>query len=278
VSGDEEPTELYVGNLPFRMDEESLTDLFAPHGEITRVHLVKDRETDRFYGTAFVGYASADSARAAIAALHGSDVDGREIRVNLAKAKNTTPRDGARPAREPRRDSGPKSVENKGTTDTVFMGNCDYNIDEDAVRSAFANVGTIKDIRWVEKDGDFKCCGFVQFESNEAADAAVALHGKVEVMGKRLRLDWASSGGSGGGGGDRRQSGGRGGDRGSGCFTCGEEGHRSFDCPQKPERKERKSACFKCGSEDHWSRECPNGQACYTCGEQGHIKADCPKA
>ncbi len=78
---------LYVGNLSFSTSEAQLRDLFAQHGEVTSASLVMDRETGRPRGFGFVEFANDDHARAAIAALDGKNVDGRDIKVNEAKPR-----------------------------------------------------------------------------------------------------------------------------------------------------------------------------------------------
>ncbi len=81
-------TRLYVGNLPYTMDEDALKELFG-HGqegrEVTQVKIITDRETGRPRGFAFVELADAGHARQAIDRLNGSAVGGRTIVVNEAR-------------------------------------------------------------------------------------------------------------------------------------------------------------------------------------------------
>jgi len=84
---------LYVGNLSFQTNEQDLKELFAQHGNVTDVHLIMDRETQRSRGFGFVTMGSAQEGEAAIGSLHGKLVDGRNLTVNEAKPM------------EPRRDS-----------------------------------------------------------------------------------------------------------------------------------------------------------------------------
>ncbi len=76
---------LYVGNLPFSATEESLGAKFAAHGTVESVKLIADRDTGRSKGFGFVEMSSDAEANAAIAALNGTDFDGRTIKVNEAK-------------------------------------------------------------------------------------------------------------------------------------------------------------------------------------------------
>lgn len=79
---------LYVGNLPFSSTQEDLTDLFGRHGSVASVNVITDRETGRARGFAFVEMESESEAEAAIRALDGSNVGGRDIRVNEAQERN----------------------------------------------------------------------------------------------------------------------------------------------------------------------------------------------
>lgn len=85
-------TNIYVGNLPFSATSDMIEQLFGTYGAVESVNLIKDRETGRLRGFGFV--AMANGASEAIAALHDKALDGRNIRVNLAK-----PREERRPDR-----------------------------------------------------------------------------------------------------------------------------------------------------------------------------------
>jgi cold-inducible RNA-binding protein len=78
---------LYVGNLSFNTSESQLRELFAAHGDVTSASLVMDRETGRPRGFGFVEFANDEHARAAMAALSGKNVDGRDLTVNEAKPR-----------------------------------------------------------------------------------------------------------------------------------------------------------------------------------------------
>ncbi len=81
-------TNIYVGNLAFSTDSAALRKIFAEHGEVTSAQVVEDRETQRSRGFGFVEMASADDAQKAISAVDGSSVDGRQLKVNLAKERD----------------------------------------------------------------------------------------------------------------------------------------------------------------------------------------------
>jgi RNA recognition motif-containing protein len=78
---------LYVGNLSFSTDENELRELFAPHGTVTDVQLVTDRMSGQSRGFAFVTMGNRHEGQAAINALEGRELDGRNLTVNEARPK-----------------------------------------------------------------------------------------------------------------------------------------------------------------------------------------------
>ncbi len=78
---------LYVGNLSYETDTETLRQSFATVGEVTDAHVVTDRETGRSRGFGFITMATADLAKKAIETMNGAMVEGRAVRVNEAEEK-----------------------------------------------------------------------------------------------------------------------------------------------------------------------------------------------
>lgn len=87
---------LFVGGLAWATDDHSLQNFFSNHGTVTEAKVITDRETGRSRGFGFVTFADNESAAAAIAALDGSELDGRTIRVNEAQARSGGGRGGNR--------------------------------------------------------------------------------------------------------------------------------------------------------------------------------------
>jgi RNA recognition motif-containing protein len=85
---------LYVGNLPHSTTEPELRGLFEAHGAVEKVSLVTDRETGRSRGFAFVEMTDAGEAEKAIAALNGTELQGRALKINEAKPKTDRPGGG----------------------------------------------------------------------------------------------------------------------------------------------------------------------------------------
>ena len=92
---------IYVGNLPFQTTEQQVREIFARHGAVNSVTMVADAQTGQFRGFCFVEMAPAQADKA-IAALNGSAVGGRKLRVNEAQPRpkrnnNKERRRGRRP-------------------------------------------------------------------------------------------------------------------------------------------------------------------------------------
>ena len=78
---------IYVGNLSFNTTESQIRDLFAAHGTVTSATLVTDRDTGKPRGFGFVEMSDDAQSKAAIAALNGKNLDGRDLTVNEAKPR-----------------------------------------------------------------------------------------------------------------------------------------------------------------------------------------------
>jgi RNA recognition motif-containing protein len=76
---------LYVGSLPYSTTEQQLTELFSQHGSVQSAKVMTDRFTGQSRGFAFVEMATSEEAQKAIAALHGTELDGRTLVVNEAR-------------------------------------------------------------------------------------------------------------------------------------------------------------------------------------------------
>jgi len=84
-------TKLYVGNIPFSTTSQDLQNMFSAHGTVVQVELVSDRFTGRSRGFAFVEMSTAEDAQKAIAALQGTQLEGRTVTVNEARPREERP-------------------------------------------------------------------------------------------------------------------------------------------------------------------------------------------
>jgi RNA recognition motif-containing protein len=87
-------SKLFVGNLAFATTENDLQDAFAAFGTVMEVNLMMDRMTGKSRGFAFVTMSSADEAQRAIEGLHGKNLGGRDLTVNVARPREERPGGG----------------------------------------------------------------------------------------------------------------------------------------------------------------------------------------
>ena len=78
---------IYVGNLSYSTDEDSLSSLFQSYGTVESAKIITDRNTGSSKGFGFVEMSSEEEAQAAIDAVNGTEVDGRQLKVNEAMDK-----------------------------------------------------------------------------------------------------------------------------------------------------------------------------------------------
>jgi RNA recognition motif-containing protein len=85
---------LFVGNLSFNITENDLQDAFAAHGTVVEANLMMDRATGRPRGFGFVTMSTPEEAQKAIDALHGKELAGRALTVNIARPREERPGGG----------------------------------------------------------------------------------------------------------------------------------------------------------------------------------------
>jgi nucleolin len=178
-------TRVFLGNLSFKIDEEILGNVFKECGTVKEVEMVNDKKTGKFYGSAFCEFTTAEAATKALA-LNGQQVLGRAIKIGPAKAKPIIGFGGGAP-----RDDEPLGKKPKGCK-TLFLGNLSFDVDDDSLRAHFAACGTVHQIRFVERNGQFNGCGFLEFETTQAVDKALELQGS-DLLGRSVRIDFAGA-------------------------------------------------------------------------------------
>jgi nucleolin len=165
-------TRLFLGNLPFAVDETSLAE-FLP-GTVTHIKWITDKATGKFYGSAFVEMDTSQSSAQAVAKA-GSQLMSRPIKINFAPAlegdvwppeKKVVSGGGASGSgtggSTTGGQAGGKGIKALGEKPAncvkLFIGNLSYDIDDDGIRKFFASVDAeMKAVRWLHHlTGDFK--------------------------------------------------------------------------------------------------------------------------
>ncbi|CAI7931527.1 unnamed protein product [Closterium sp. NIES-54] len=224
--GEEEITTLFVKNLPFSADQDTIAEFFADCGEVSDVRIAMDKETGRARGFCHVEFATGDAAKKALE-KSGQELMGRALFCDLAGGSGGP--GGARGGRTPQSGGGRFGGRGGGAggfgggggferaprddSNTVFVKNFDRYQDEDTLSEVFGDCGNVVGVR-IPTDRE-----------TEAVAKAGELNG-TDCGGRSLVVD-SSAGGGGGGGG--RGGGDRGGFRGRGDRGGGFRGGRGGD-------------------------------------------------
>ena len=78
---------IYVGNISYQTNEEDLRQAFEEHGQVEDVAIIRDRDTGRSKGFAFVEMPTSEEAEAAISAINGKEIEGRSVTVSEARPR-----------------------------------------------------------------------------------------------------------------------------------------------------------------------------------------------
>jgi len=89
-------SKIYVGGLPYSATDQQLQELFSPHGSVASAKVITDKFTGQSRGFGFVEMSSGEEASKAIAALNGTQMDGRTLTVNEAKPQESRSAKGGR--------------------------------------------------------------------------------------------------------------------------------------------------------------------------------------
>jgi len=170
---------VYVGNLSFDIDESSIREAFKDCGDLVNINLITKKDTGRFAGASILEFGSEKSAQKALQ-LNGVDLNGRNIKVELAKP------------RRPKPETLPLSPKPEGCT-TIFIGRLSEQVTDDIIKETFGQFGEIKSIRFLsdKETGEFKGVVFVEFADTNSVDKAVQLNGQ-DLLGRSMRIDYAT--------------------------------------------------------------------------------------
>ena len=86
--------EIFIGNLPYEISEQDITDAFGAHGAVARVKMLTDKFSGRFRGMAFVTMENDTEGQAAIDALTGTQMGGRDVKIEQARPREDRPQGG----------------------------------------------------------------------------------------------------------------------------------------------------------------------------------------
>ncbi|GMI78225.1 ARABIDOPSIS THALIANA RNA BINDING PROTEIN, APPROXIMATELY 31 KD, 31-kDa RNA binding protein [Hibiscus trionum] len=174
----DEEAKLFVGNLPYDVDSQSLAMLFGKAGTVEIAEVIYNRDTDQSRGFGFITMSSVEEAEKAAETFNGYDLNGRQLTVNKASPR------GSRVERPPR-------VYEQALR--VYVGNLPWDVDNARLEQVFSEHGKVVEARVVydRETGRSRGFGFVTMSSEtELNDAIAALDGQ-SLDGRALRVNVA---------------------------------------------------------------------------------------
>jgi len=202
-------TKVYVGNLSWQIDDESLKRAFVDIGEIKSIVWMEEKLTKKFLGAGVVEFHSEEEATKAVE-NSGRMVLKRECKIRRWEQRGNTAEERKAAAergeslpnsnqKEKNKKKFPEMGEKPHGCYTLFMGNLDFNMTDDFIWDFFkqnAGVEMIK-VRWLENrdTGEFRGQGYADFKKDEI-DQAATLHNTPCMGGRPIKLDWQAPRGS----------------------------------------------------------------------------------
>lgn len=191
---------IFVGDLSPEIETETLREAFAPFGEISNCRIVRDPQTMKSRGYAFVSFVKKAEAENAIQAMNGQWIGSRSIRTNWSTRKLAPPREtnktggvGTGGIKNNTRQTF-EDVYNQSSpmNTTVYCGGFAPNvITDELMHKHFMQFGPIQDVR-VFKDKGF---AFIKFVTKESAARAIELTHNSEVHGNQVKCFWGKENG-----------------------------------------------------------------------------------
>ncbi|KAI3738323.1 hypothetical protein L2E82_28351 [Cichorium intybus] len=189
TGGDEVPEQrlspafnLFVGNLPFNIDNAALARLFERSGNVVVAEVVYDKLNRRSRGFGFVTMSSMKEAEEAAMKFNGYELDGRQLRVNYGP-----------PPRKKSFIKKPKDERSNDDNNTVYVGNLSWSVDNQTLETLFWEHGNVMKAKvFYDKDsGKSRGFGFVTYSSpDEVYNAVESLDG-VDLDGRNIRVSVA---------------------------------------------------------------------------------------
>jgi len=190
---------LFVGNLPWSMDENGLREFFSGHSPAT-ARVIFDRESGRSKGIAFVSFGSPEEANRASSELNGKEVDGRPVRVELRLPPGEKAPYTERPKREfaPRASFGdrgdrPPRPRQENDDRKLYVGNLAWAVDQLDLEDIFKEFGPVESALVVmdRETGRSRGFGFVVMSTKDAAEKAKKELSGANVDGRTIVVDFA---------------------------------------------------------------------------------------
>ncbi|KAJ4711671.1 RNA-binding family protein [Melia azedarach] len=175
---------LYVGNIPRNINNEELTKIFQEHGAVEKAEVMYDKYSGRSRRFAFVTMKTVEDVNAAIERLNGTEIGGREIKVNITE----------KPLQQI--DLSLLQVEDSNFVDSphkVYVGNLAKTVTTETLKNFFSEKGKVLSAKVSRVPGTSKSSGygFVSFSSQEDVDTAISSFNNSLLEGQKIRVNKA---------------------------------------------------------------------------------------
>uniref|UniRef100_A0A0A9XGX8 Nucleolysin TIAR n=1 Tax=Lygus hesperus TaxID=30085 RepID=A0A0A9XGX8_LYGHE len=178
---------IFVGDLSPEIETQTLRDAFAPFGEISNCRIVRDPQTLKSKGYAFVSFVKKAEAENAILAMNGQWLGSRSIRTNWSTRKPPPPRDSRSRQNNAKQPTFDEVYNQSSPTNcTVYCGGFTNGISDELMQKVFSPYGTIHDIRCFKDKG----YAFIKFTTKEAATHAIESVHNTEINGQVVKCFW----------------------------------------------------------------------------------------
>jgi len=179
---------VYIGNLPWDATDETLKETFASFN-VVEASVITDRNSGRSRGYGFVHLADNESVERCIEEMNGSQMGGRDLRVNRAMSPNE------KSSRPLRMESGGKRYSREANNRRVYFGNLSWGMDHLDLQDLCGEFGSVEDSRLItdRETGRSRGFGFVTMSSEAEANEVVTQLNGQDVDGRVLRVNIANS-------------------------------------------------------------------------------------
>ncbi|AES69303.1 putative nucleotide-binding alpha-beta plait domain-containing protein [Medicago truncatula] len=174
---------LYVGNIPRTVSNDELEKIVQEHGAVEKAEVMYDKYSKRSRRFAFVTMKTVEDANAAAEKLNGTEIGGREIKVNITEKPLTTEGLPVQAGESTFVDSPYK----------VYVGNLAKNVTSDSLKKFFSEKGNALSAKVSRAPGTSKSSGFgfVTFSSDEDVEAAISSFNNALLEGQKIRVNKA---------------------------------------------------------------------------------------
>lgn len=175
---------LYVGNIPRTVDNEELRKIVEEHVPVEKAEVMYDKYSKKSRRFAFVTMKTVEDANAAIEKLNGTQIGGREIKVNITEKPLTQVEFSRLQAEESQFVDGPYKI---------YVGNLAKTVTTDVLKKHFSEKGKVLGVKVSRVPGTSKSSGFgfVTFSSEEDVEAAISSFNNSVLEGQRIRVNKA---------------------------------------------------------------------------------------